>query len=72
MSEIELPEPAIMCDCGGNYYTAEQVRQAVMAERARCARVAEDEKVDAEATGDATDAAYNVACEQIAAAIRRG
>lgn len=40
--------------------------------REACARAAEDERVDAAATGDATDAAYNIACEQIAAAIRNG
>jgi hypothetical protein len=21
----KMPEPAVMCDCGGNYYTASQV-----------------------------------------------
>ena len=38
----------------------------------RCARVAEEERVDAEATGDPTDHAYNQACVDIAAKIRTG
>lgn len=28
-----LPPPAVMCDCGGDYYTADQVRQILEAER---------------------------------------
>lgn len=41
-------------------------------EREDCAKVAEAEQVNAEATGDETDYAYNRACEDIAAAIRKG
>jgi hypothetical protein len=29
MSDQKLPEPNVLCDCGGNYYTAEQVREAM-------------------------------------------
>lgn len=25
MTDDKLPEPEVMCDCGGNYYTAEQM-----------------------------------------------
>jgi hypothetical protein len=45
---------------------------AVQAERERAAQIALAERVDAKATGDASDAAYNLACEHIAAAIRSG
>lgn len=31
---VDLPEPAVMCDCGGDYYTAEQVRKILEGERA--------------------------------------
>ena len=62
-------------DRGDGYYTASTQRMweswqaATQRERERCAQIALDEKVDAETTGDATDAAYNIACEQIAASI---
>jgi hypothetical protein len=36
----------------------------------RAAQIAESERVDAAATGEETDVAYNAACEHIAAAIR--
>lgn len=42
----EIPDPAIMCDCGGSYYTAEQVRELVRAakeqERERAARICDE------------------------------
>ncbi len=46
------------------------LRTALDAVRERCAKMAEDERVPGE-TGTAEDAAYNAACEHIAAAIRR-
>lgn len=39
-------------------------------ERERCAKIAEEEKVDADATGEDSDRAYNAACDHIAARIR--
>lgn len=45
---------------------------AVEKERERCAKVAEDEKVDAEDTQHAADIAYNDACMDIARRIREG
>jgi hypothetical protein len=40
-----------------------------LAERTRCANIALGEKVDADATGEEEDRAYNRACEDIAARI---
>ncbi len=48
----------------------EMCEKAVAIEREACAKIAEDEKVDAEYTGDESDEAYNRACDDIAAAIR--
>ena len=41
-------------------------------ERERCAKIAEEEMVDAEDTGHAADIAYNDACRDIAKRIREG
>ena len=41
-ADVKMPEPAVMCDCGGNYYTADQLRAAVLAERERCAKLADE------------------------------
>lgn len=45
---------------------------AVKEERERCAKIAEDERVDAEDTQHAADIAYNDACKDIAKRIREG
>lgn len=39
-------------------------------ERSECAKVCEDEKVEADVTGTSEDAAYNMATDHCAAAIR--
>lgn len=36
------------------------------------ARICQDEKVDAEATGESDDIAYNTACDHCSTAIRQG
>ena len=59
-ADVKMPEPAVVCDCGGNYYTADQLRAAVLAERERMADRVMQELGD---TGWAKD---------IAAAIREG
>ncbi len=46
------------------------LRSARDAEREACAKIAESEMVDEESTGADSDAAYNLACAHIAAAIR--
>jgi hypothetical protein len=46
------------------------IRAVRLQEREECAKVAEDEKVDADDTKHEGDYAYNRACEDIAAAIR--
>ena len=46
--------------------------QATSIERERCASVAFDERVDADATGDSGDEAYNRACCDIGTRIRSG
>lgn len=66
----EFPEPDVMCDCGGNYYTAEQVRAAILAERERSALVCEElVALGEDGTREDRYAATAIAC---AAAIRRG
>jgi hypothetical protein len=42
----------------------------VKTERERCAKIAEDERVDAEDTQHAADIAYNDACMDVARTIR--
>lgn len=54
-----LPEPDIMCDCGGNYYEADTVR-ALMAERDAARR-------DADLAWQAKAVAMEVAAAEIAA-----
>ncbi len=74
-ADVKMPEPAVVCDCGGNYYTADQLRAAVLAERERCAKVCEAEHVleslDTE-SGHPCDISYNTALRDAAAAIRKG
>ena len=41
-------------------------------ERERCAKIAEDERVDADATQHPVEIAYNDACKDIAKKIREG
>ena len=68
-ADVKMPEPAVVCDCGGNYYTADQLRAAVLAERERCAKVCDFmAKLGAE---DRMHGAVVVATE-LAAAIRKG
>lgn len=75
-----LPEPAFRLKwVGGEYkvtkpnigntdvYTADQLRAAVLAERERCAKVCESQRMKSAPTGD-----YDIACEDCAAAIRAG
>lgn len=70
---VQLPEPAVLCDCGGNYYTADQLRAAVLAERERCAKECERHTTHPDdPTNSVWMCAYNHVAGEIAAAIRRG
>jgi hypothetical protein len=51
----------------------ERIIQAVrQEERERCAKIAEDERVDADDTQHPADIAYNDACKDVANKIREG
>lgn len=78
MSEIALPPPAVRCgDYAGppgegaseDYFTAEQVRHLIAAERERCAKVCED--LGARDWFE-VGAVVRAATRECAAAIRKG
>ena len=50
----------------------DSIAQAVAAERARCAKVARDAQLSSTAPDVVLHKIYNLACEEIAAAIERG
>ncbi len=41
-----LPEPSVLCDCGGNYYTAVQVRLCVDEALEAAAKLCESNQVE--------------------------
>jgi hypothetical protein len=71
---LMLPRSSLNTQGMAALYTADQLTAAhaagVRAGMLRAAQIAEAEEVDAAGTGNDADAAYNLACEHIAAAIR--
>jgi hypothetical protein len=71
---VPSPDAPFLVKDGEPLYTADQLTAAhaagVRAGMLRAAQIAEAEEVDAAGTGNDADAAYNLACEHIAAAIR--
>jgi hypothetical protein len=70
----KMPEPAVMCDCGGNYYTASQVlslqRDTWMRAMEVAAKVCDEHAMSYLNRKDAYAAGRLYAAEDIAAAIR--
>ncbi len=68
----ELPEPAVMCDCGGDYFTADQLRAYV----AEAVGVARQPLVDLlqqamDAIPDYEDGRNDDLCDEIAQLLER-
>lgn len=40
--KMALPEPGVMCDCGGDYYTADQVRAVERAAMEMAAQICDE------------------------------
>lgn len=67
-----LPMPLHTLTCEQRRMMERIINSRVIQGRERCAKLAEIEKVEAGATNDEGDRAYNRACDDIAAKIRSG